>query len=93
MRGYNLVMKKVSIAEAKAQLSSLLDDVMHGQTVMITRYDVPVAEIRPVARIARSPRPWGLAQGTFEVPDDFDAPLSDGVLDAFEGYARQSSTN
>ena len=52
MRGYNLVMKKVSIAEAKAQLSSLLDDVMHGQTVMITRYDVPVAEIRPVARWA-----------------------------------------
>ena len=52
MRGYNLVMKKASIAEAKARLSSLLDDVMHGQTVMIARCDVPVAKIRPVARWA-----------------------------------------
>jgi prevent-host-death family protein len=86
---YNLVMKKVSIAEAKAQLSSLLDEVEHGQAVTITRHNVPVAEIHAVARPAESPRPWGLASGTFEVPDDFDAPLPDDVLDAFEGRARR----
>ncbi len=78
-------MKKVSIAEAKAQLSSLLDDVKHGQAVTITRHNVPVAEIRPIARPEDSPRPWGLAQGTFVVPDNFDSPLPDDVLDAFEG--------
>ena len=87
--GYNLVMKRVSIAEAKAQLSSLLDDVEHGQAVTITRHNVPIAEIRPVARPEDSPRPWGLAQGTFEVPHDFDAALPDDVLDAFEGRARR----
>lgn len=86
---YNLVMKKVSVADAKAQLSSLLDEVEQGQAVTITRHNVPVAEIRAVARPEESPRPWGLATGTFEVPDDFDAPLPDDVLDAFEGRARR----
>ena len=80
-------MKKVSLAEAKAHLSSLLDDVEQGELITITRHNVAVAELRPVARPEERPRPWGLAQGTFEVPDDFDAPLPDEVLDAFEGRA------
>jgi len=33
----------------------------------------------------RRPRPIGLAAGEFTVPDDFDAPLPDDILDAFEG--------
>jgi prevent-host-death family protein len=87
--GYNMVMKMVSVADAKAQLSSLLDEVAHGATVTITRHNVPVAEIHAVARPEDRPRPWGLAHGTFEVPDDFDAPLPDDVLDAFEGRVRR----
>jgi hypothetical protein len=31
------------------------------------------------------PRPIGLAKGEFTVPDDFNAPLSEDVLNAFEG--------
>ena len=31
------------------------------------------------------PRPGGLAKGQFTVPDDFNAPLPDDVLKAFEG--------
>jgi hypothetical protein len=34
--------------------------------------------------ISRS-RPIGLAKGQFTVPDDFNAPLPDDVLQAFEG--------
>ena len=30
-------------------------------------------------------RPFGLCAGEFVVPDDFDDPLPDDVLDAFEG--------
>ena len=29
-------------------------------------------------------RPFGLAKGEFVVPDDFDAPLPDSVLEEFE---------
>ncbi len=36
---------------------------------------------RPVSQ----PRPIGLAKGQFTVPDDFNAPLPDEVLRAFEG--------
>ena len=84
-----MVMKKVSVAEAKAQLSSLLDEVERGDAVTITRHNVPVAELRSIAQANTGPRPWGLAHGTFDVPDDFDAPLPDDVLDAFEGRARR----
>jgi hypothetical protein len=31
------------------------------------------------------PRPIGLAKGEFTVPDDFNAPLSEDVLQMFEG--------
>ena len=31
------------------------------------------------------PRPLGLAKGQFTVPDDFNAPLPEDVLQAFEG--------
>ena len=31
------------------------------------------------------PRPVGLAKGQFTVPDDFNAPLSEDVFQAFEG--------
>ncbi len=31
-------------------------------------------------------RPFGLAKGLFTVPDDFNDPLPDDVLNAFEGY-------
>jgi prevent-host-death family protein len=82
-------MRKVSVADAKAQLSSLLDEVEQGGSVTITRHNVPIAEIRAVPRSDASPRPWGLGQGTFDVPVDFDAPLPDEILDAFEGHGRQ----
>jgi hypothetical protein len=31
------------------------------------------------------PRPFGLARGQFTVPDDFNAPLPEDVLQSFEG--------
>jgi hypothetical protein len=31
------------------------------------------------------PRPIGLAKGQFTMPDDFNAPLPEAVLQAFEG--------
>lgn len=78
-------MKKVSVAEAKAQLSGLLEDVADGVAVVITRHNVPVAEIRPVRQPSSRPRPFGLARGTFVVPDDFDTPVPGDLLDASEG--------
>ena len=40
-------MRQVTVAEAKAHLSSLLDAVESGQTVVITRRGKPIAELVP----------------------------------------------
>ncbi len=42
---------------------------------------VTVLDIAP----ADGQRPYGLCAGEFVVPDDFDDPLPDFLLDAFEG--------
>jgi len=43
-------MVTVSVAEAKARLSALLDKVEAGEQVVITRHGRPVANISPAAR-------------------------------------------
>jgi antitoxin (DNA-binding transcriptional repressor) of toxin-antitoxin stability system len=61
----------------------MLHRVLEGETLVVTEDDRPVAEIRPIES-ARKPRPFGLAAGTFVVPDDFDEPLPEDVLRDFE---------
>ena len=82
---YNMVMKQVTLAEAKAKLSAILNRVEAGESIAITRRHRVVAHLRP-ATIKRSrPRPSGLCRGEFRVPVDFDAPLPDEILAGFEG--------
>ncbi len=56
-----------------------------GETIVVVREDGPFAEIRPVASGAGAVRPVGLCAGEFVVPEDFDDPLPEDVLDRFEG--------
>ena len=74
----------VSVEEIKRDPESVLHRVLEGETLVITQSDRPVAEIRPI-EASRRPRPFGLAAGTFVVPDDFDDPLPEEILKAFEG--------
>jgi prevent-host-death family protein len=81
-----MVMKRVTLAKAKAELSALLDRVEAGETLEITRRHRVVAEVRPAGSRRRSkPRPIGLCRGEFRVPDNFDAPLPADIIDAFDG--------
>lgn len=82
---YYEVMKKVNIYEAKASLSELIDRVAEGETVVVCRRNVPVAELRPLARPRRRKRPIGLARGSFAIPKAFFDPLPDEVVARFEG--------
>jgi prevent-host-death family protein len=74
--------KSVGVHEAKTHLSRLLEDVAAGEEVVITRRGEEVASLVPVRR--SSARQFGTDRGRFVVPDDFDAPLPDELLDAFE---------
>ena len=73
----------VSVEDMKRDPEGVLHRVLEGETLVLTDDDRPVAEIRPIDRI-RKPRPFGLASGTFVVPDDFDDPLPEEVLRDFE---------
>ena len=73
----------VTVEEVKENPEAIIHRVVEGETVVVTERDRPIAEIRPIEKIKR-PRPFGLARGTFVVPDDFYAPLPEDVLRDFE---------
>ena len=77
-------MIKATWEEVERGAAEYLRRAIDGETVVIYRDDRPVAEIRPFTETDEL-RPVGLAAGEFVVPDDFDDPLPDDLLDAFEG--------
>ena len=74
--------KSVGVHEAKTHLSRLLDDVAAGEEVVITRRGTVVARLVPGVPAVRR---LGMDRGRYVVPDDFDAPLPDAEIAAFEG--------
>ena len=77
-------MEKVNIHDAKSRLSQLLERVEAGEEIVIARAGRPVARLAPLP--SRKPRrKLGLLDGRFRIPDDFNAPLPQEVLDAFLG--------
>ena len=73
---------EVGVHEAKTTLSKLLKRVAAGEEVTITRGGEPVARL--VAAEGAPRRALGQDRGRFTVPDDFDAPLDEDVVRAFE---------
>ena len=74
----------VSVHEAKTHLSRLLQQIAAGEDVIITLSGQPVARLVPIDEI----RPvFGIDEGRFVVPDDFDDPLDEELVRAFEGRA------
>jgi len=78
-------MVAATVGEIERDPSAYLRRVEAGETVVVLRDGRPIAEIRPVAEGTRQPRPYGLAAGEFTTPDDFDEPLPDEIVAAFEG--------
>ncbi len=75
---------KVSVYDAKTQLSRLIDKANAGEEVVITRHGRPVARLSGFEKkLAR--RKLGGLEGKIWMSDDFDDPLPDEILDAFEG--------
>ena len=77
-------MKIVNVHEAKTHLSRLLARVAKGEEVVIAKAGKPVARLVPVAARPER-RVLGTERGRIWIADDFDAPLPDDVLEAFEG--------
>lgn len=64
-------------------MSWLIERVTRGETIILCKRNIPVAEIRGIKKERKSERPIGLAKGTFHVPDDFFQPLPEDILSSF----------
>ena len=73
----------VNVHEAKTHLSRLLDRVQGGEEIVIARSGKPVARLVAVTEQPQRRTP-GSASGRVTVGPDFDAPLPEDVLEAFE---------
>lgn len=80
-----MTMIRLNIHEAKTHLSRYLPRLAAGETILLCKRNVPIAEIRPLPPKSTERRPLGLARGRFEVPSDINAPLPEDVVAAFEG--------
>ncbi len=66
-----------ALADAKAKLSALLDDVERGATITITRHGQPVAQLVPAPKRQVV---FGLGHDLIESLPDFHAPMSEDEL-------------
>ncbi len=78
-------MTSITLDDIRRDLAAWFRRVREGETLVVIEADEPLAEIRPIARREAGLRPFGLCAGEFTVPDDFDEPLPEEVLQQFEG--------
>jgi antitoxin (DNA-binding transcriptional repressor) of toxin-antitoxin stability system len=76
-------MIRLNVHEAKTHLSRYLARLARGETILLCKRNVPIAEIRPLAPQRKAKRPVGLAKGKFKIPAEFFEPLPSDVLDFF----------
>ena len=77
-------MATVNIHAAKTHLSKLVDQAAAGEEIIIARAGKPVARLVALEERPKKIRLGGL-RGKMRLPDNFDDPLPDWLLDAFEG--------
>ena len=75
--------KHINIHDAKTNLSKYLQSLKEGDVLTICKHNIPVAEVRPIPKKKKNKRPIGLARGKINIPDNFNDPLPDEILDLF----------
>lgn len=75
----------ISMHQAKTNLSQLVKRAAAGETIFLGAYGKAEAKLVPVDADTAPKKRIGILAGKLIVPDDFDAPLPDDVLAAFEG--------
>ena len=80
-------MESVNIHYCKTNLSRLLSRVELGEEIVISNRGKPIAKLVPFKSSLDRRASLGQDKGKFVVPDDFNAPLPEDILSAFEGGA------
>ena len=77
-------MAQVNIHEAKTHLSQLLSRAVLGEDIVIAKAGKPIVRLVPVEEPLQD-RILGQDEGLFTVAEDFNDPLPEDILSAFEG--------
>jgi prevent-host-death family protein len=77
-------MERVNIHDAKTNLSRLIERVIQGEEIIISKAGKPVALLSAYSQ-SSTKRKLGLMKGKIQLGKDFDAPLPDSVIAEFEG--------
>ena len=78
-------MDSVNIHYCKTNFSRLLSRVELGEEIVISNRGIPVAKLVPFRTSLDRRASLGQDRGRFIVPEDFNAPLPEEILAAFEG--------
>lgn len=79
--------RSINMAEAKAQLSHLVDRAAEGEEIVIAKHGRPRARL--VALAPEKPRRVpGQGKGLIKMLPGWDDPLPEEMLAAFEGRSR-----
>jgi antitoxin (DNA-binding transcriptional repressor) of toxin-antitoxin stability system len=78
-------MIKLNVHEAKTHLSRYLERLARGESIILCKRNVPIAEIRPLPAHRKAKRPLGLAKGKFKLSPKFFKPLPPDILESFHG--------
>jgi prevent-host-death family protein len=76
-------MKQLNLAEAKANLSRLVDQAAKGKSVIIAKSGIPMAKLVPLDQPKRKKFNFNALKGIFsdEVAKALEEPLPDEVLE------------
>ncbi len=73
-------MYQVSLEEAEHSLSHLIQNVLKGEEILITKNEKPIAKLISALKEKSFPQiriKPGSAKGLIKIADDFDEPLED----------------
>ncbi len=77
-------MQTINVHDAKTHFSRLVTAASNGEEIIIAKAGKPAARLMPLAE-TKPVRRFGALKGKIRISDDFDAPLPDALLAAFEG--------
>ena len=75
-------MTDISVYNARAEFSRLIERALAGEDIVITRRGKPAVRLVPIEE-EPAPRKPGALKGLLTVPESFFDPLPDEIIDAF----------
>lgn len=68
---------QITVIEASQQLQNLIEVVMNGEEIIITKDEKPVMKLTSVTTAKKRPPLFGSTKDIITITDDFEAPLED----------------